>query len=211
MLTKNKKNKKNGDGESVGYSYVKWSEVASVLERCLKPYSQDVKEVPEKEIDSLHEYLSGLHKTLGRISGGKEAKRLCYIFPIIQCVCLLFDGEVMILVEEDVNGIRLNVNGRFEYVLQRGGKRVCIVEAKKDDMDQGNAQNLLGCEAVADVEGLSCVYGISTTYTQWSFFRSLDDTIQEEECSLEMESGLPTKQSLAKIAGKIYSMLAEDE
>jgi len=56
----------------------------------------------------------------------------------------------------------------FEFVLRRGGKRVCIVEAKKDDMSQGMAQNLLGCEVAAEIGHLESVYGIITNYVQWN-------------------------------------------
>jgi hypothetical protein len=52
--------------------------------------------------------------------------------------------------------------------LRRGGKRVCIVEAKKDDMSQGMAQNLLGCEVAAEIGHLESVYGIITNYVQWN-------------------------------------------
>ena len=62
-----------------------------------------------------------------------------------------------------------NANGFFEFILRRGGKRICIVEAKRDVMEQGIAQDLLGCEAVTDVERLSCVYGIVTNYIEWVF------------------------------------------
>jgi hypothetical protein len=48
---------------------------------------------------------------------------------------------------------------------------MCIIQAKKDDMEQGMAQYLLGREAVADTEPSECVLGIVTNYLQWSFFK----------------------------------------
>ncbi len=36
----------------------------------------------------------------------------------------------------------LTAHGHFEFVLRRGDKRGCIVEAKKDDMGQGMAQEI---------------------------------------------------------------------
>jgi hypothetical protein len=46
------------------------------------------------------------------------------------------------------------MNGRDEFVLKRGGGMVCFLQAKKDDLDQGVAPNLLGAEAtcIADIE-----------------------------------------------------------
>jgi hypothetical protein len=66
-------------------------------------------------------------------------------------VCFLFNGDAQIEVEEDLDGDFLKAHGHFEFVLRRGDKRVCIVEAKKDDMGQGMAQDLLGCEVAAEI------------------------------------------------------------
>ena len=63
--------------------------------------------------------------------------------------------QINLLVEETITGRNINANGFFEYVIQRGNKKICIVEAKKDDMEQGMAQDLLGCEATADTEAMS--------------------------------------------------------
>ncbi|KAI8830650.1 hypothetical protein BJ741DRAFT_696557, partial [Chytriomyces cf. hyalinus JEL632] len=131
------------------------------------------------------------------------------IAPIIIYVSTLFKGDVTILVEEDLDGIELKAHGHFEFVLRRGNKRVCIVEAKKDDIEQGLAQDLLGCEVAAELDNLDKVMGIVTNYVQWNFLRSLDESIDMEECSLELKDGYPTRSSLLCIAGKIYSMLSD--
>ena len=52
--------------------------------------------------------------------------------------------------EEDLVGENVKANGHFEMMLMRGSKRVCIVEGKKDDMDQGKALCLVGCEVAAE-------------------------------------------------------------
>jgi hypothetical protein len=51
------------------------------------------------------------------------------------CVCSLFEGDIIIDVEEDINSDYVQAHGHFEFVLQQGDKRVCMVEAKKDDME----------------------------------------------------------------------------
>jgi hypothetical protein len=108
------------------------------------------------------------------------------IAPIIICVCFLFDGDVQIEVGEDLDGDFLQAHGHFEFVLSRGDKRVCIVEAKYDDMGLGMAQDLLGCEVAAEIGQLALAYGIVTNYVQWNFLRSLDEKIELEECSLHL-------------------------
>ena len=114
-------------------------------------YIQQSREVPDTVLSTLSAYLQFAAKVFGTVTTGKEAKRLHFISPIIVCVCYLFSGDVTIDVEEDLNGDYVKAHGHFEFILRRGKKRICIVEAKKDDMEQGMAQDLLGCEVAADI------------------------------------------------------------
>jgi hypothetical protein len=123
------------------------------------------------------------------------------------CVCSLLEGEVGIVVEEDLVGRSLTAHGRFEFMITHGSKAVCIVEAKKDDLEQGMAQNLVGCEVAAELGELDIVYGIVTNYIQWNFLRSLNDKVEMEECSLRLMPVGPDLNSLKDIAEKIYGML----
>jgi hypothetical protein len=206
ILEKNKKKLKSSD--STGYSYVKWNQVKNVLRTT--PYVQSSKAIPEIQFNILSQYLSFASKCFGPVTSGKESQRLHLIAPIIICVCFLFNGDVQIEVEEDLDGDFLKAHGHFEFVLRRGDKRVCIVEAKKDDMGQGMAQDLLGCEVAAEIGHLDSVYGIVTNYVQWNFLRSLDEKIELEECSLNLMNGAATKESLTLITGKIYAMLSDE-
>ena len=67
------------------------------------------------------------------------------------------------MIRKTLEGKDIKTRGHFEFVLKRGNKMVSIVEAKKDDMEQGIAENLLGCEAVADVEKWIALWGLSRT------------------------------------------------
>ncbi|KAJ3221898.1 hypothetical protein HDU81_010272 [Chytriomyces hyalinus] len=205
ILSSNKKKLKTTD--SVGYSYVTWSQVKDIFNT--KAYKQTVKEIPEDTANLLFNYLSVITKCFGPITTGKESQRLHFIAPIIIYVSTLFKGDVTILVEEDLDGIELKALCHFEFVLRRGNKRVCIVEAKKDDIEQGLAQDLLGCEVAAELDNLDKVMGIVTNYVQWNFLRSLDESIEMDECSMEVNDGYPNRSSLLNIAGKIYSMLSD--
>jgi hypothetical protein len=123
----------------------------------------------------------------------------------------LFNGDVQISADEDLEGSFLRAQGHFEFVLRRHNKYVCIVEAKKEDIEQGKAQVLVGCEVAAEVGELDCVYGIVTDYMRWVFFRSLNEKIEEDVCCLELSHGITSKESLKKIVRKIYAILSEDE
>ena len=206
ILEKNRKKSKATD--STGYSYVKWNQIKHVLRT--NPYFQPSKAIPDIQFNTLSQYLSFATKCFGPVTSGKESQRLHLIAPIIICVCILFNGDVQIEVEEDLDGDFLKAHGHFEFVLRRGDKRVCIVEAKKDDMGQGMAQDLLGCEVAAEIGHLNLVYGIVTNYVQWNFLRSLDEKIELDECSLTLMDGAATKESLVLITGKIYAMLSDE-
>jgi hypothetical protein len=206
ILEKNKKKSKTTD--STAYSYVSWNQVKNVLRTT--PYIQSSKAIPDIQFGILSRYLSFATKCFGPVTSGKESQRLHLIAPIIICVCFLFNGDVQIEVEEDLDGDFLKAHGHFEFVLRRGDKRVCIVEAKKDDMGQGMAQDLLGCEVAAEIGHLDIVYGIVTNYVQWNFLRSLDEKIELEECFMDMDTNGPVEASLLKITGKIYAMLSDE-
>jgi hypothetical protein len=198
--------KKSKTYGSTAYSYVSWNEVKSVFNPT--NYVQTRRSIDDEQLSFLARYLSFTTKCFGDITTGKEAKRLHFIAPILICVCILLDG-VDIVVEEDLAGKFVKAHGHFEFMLRRGNKAVCIVEAKKDDVEQGMAQDLVGCEVAAEVGGLDIVYGIVTNYIQWNFLRSLNDKVEKEECSLELTPEGPELDSIKKIAEKIYAMLSE--
>ncbi|GMF41802.1 unnamed protein product [Phytophthora lilii] len=174
-------------------------------------YRPSLKPIPDEKLDALHIYFPILIKAFGDITTGKEAKRLHFIVPVLASVCALFDGGVQILAEETVIGKRVHGDGAFEFVLKRGEKRVCIVEAKRDDIQQGLAQAYVGSEALADVEGLPKVYSVVTNFLEWVFSRSLDDKIERATpVMMAMENDVPAPESVKQIAGMIYSILSED-
>jgi hypothetical protein len=201
--------KKSRTNDSTAYSYVTWNQVKSVF----NPTNYVQRRIPmdEAQLDFLEQYLSMTTKCFGDITTGKESKRLHFIAPVLICVCILFEGDVDIVVEEDLVGNFVKAHGHFEFMLRRGQKAVCIVEAKKDDIEQGMAQDLVGCEVAAELGGLDIVYGIVTNYIQWNFFRSLNHKIEKEERSLCLTPNGPERESLRAIAEKIYAMLSNEE
>jgi hypothetical protein len=83
------------------------------------------------------------------------------------------------------------------------------VEAKKDDMEQGKVQSLLGCEVVAEIENCSTVYAIVTNYIQWLFYKNADDIVYSDDLTLTVEHCVPDKISVGKVAGLIYGILTD--
>ena len=111
-----------------------------------------------------------------------------------------------------MSGVYVRANCRFEFVLEYIGKKVCIVEAKKDDMEQGQVQSLLGCEVVSEIEGKSTVYAIVTNYIEWMLFKNTDDITYSCLRTIEFENnGIPSKESLGKVTRLIFAILTEIE
>jgi hypothetical protein len=207
-LTANKKANK-AERNSAPYSSVKYKEVQDIFGPITREYKQDIKDIPTEDFELLRRFLRRTHVSIGEILTGKEAKRLHFICPILVIVCSLFNGDVRIKVEEELTGNYVKANCHFEFMLERRDKRVCIVEAKKEDMEQGLAQSLIGCEVASDVDNLRTVYGIVTTFIQWTFLKSCDDKIERDDTTLLVEEGVVDPDSLMKIAGKIYAILSD--
>lgn len=104
-------------------------------------------DIPDADIELPLARIRDLRELYGKISNGKEAKRLFFIAPILETVSRLLKN-VRILVEEDVVGKNVLLKGRFEFVLKRGTKRISLVQAKREDMLQGMVQNVTGLEAL---------------------------------------------------------------
>ena len=161
------KEAKRGDRKGIWscpYSSIGWEKVSDAFGqlRVLTIVPNEEDKISETELAFLANQYKWMNKSMGGPFGGKEAKRFLFIAPIFICIVGHFADkgqQVELLIEEDVNGKRVHVNSHFEFVIRRGDKRICIVEAKKDNMDQGLAQDLLGLEVLADVHELEPLIG----------------------------------------------------
>ena len=153
-----------------------------------------------------------LTRSLSSFNTAKESQRLHYIAPILVYVSDLCGPEALVqfVIEKDLKGVNVKANGHFEFMLKRNNKRICIVQAKKDDMEQGMVKDLVGMEVASDLDGLDAVYGIVTNYVEWIFLKSQNDKIEKDMDTLTFELGVATLESLKRIAGKIYALLSDE-
>jgi hypothetical protein len=208
VLDSNDKAKVNDRHTSLGYFCSSWDEVKNCFPISLGAFPNPTgKGLPHHLLVALHGYLSCATVCFGVLSESREDNRLHFIAPIIIIVCAYFNGNIEILAKEDVIGNRVHAHSHFEFVLKRGNKRICIVEAKKDDILQGKTQSLVACEALCDVEDLSVAYGISTNFVEWCFLKNEAHKITEELLTLSFVNSHPTKESLRIIANKIIAIL----
>ncbi|DBA01751.1 TPA: hypothetical protein N0F65_010161 [Lagenidium giganteum] len=73
------------------------------------------------------------------------------------------------------------------------------------------AQALVGCEAVADREGLQVVYGIVTDFMKWYFYRSGENSILMDSSTLSAKSDELEVDSLRDVCEMIYGALLDHE
>lgn len=100
--------------------------------------------------------------------------------------------------------------GKPDVLLKRNDRKVIVVECKKDDILQGQAQDLLMMDlAVADNEeqGVKAtpVFGIVSTFTEWIFYRYEKKRIWWMEDSINETFSMG--KDVKRIVGIVYNML----
>ena len=105
LVLKNNKKAKVVDGEftSSNYSSITWKEVGPIFNSQIEEYTQEIADLPNDVEAVVISYLEKVSICFKDLSGN-EAKRLYFITPIIVALCSAFNGEVTILVEEDLKG-----------------------------------------------------------------------------------------------------------
>jgi hypothetical protein len=180
VLGNNKRAKPIDDSRpSVDCSYVNWKQVENIFPRVsVAPIGDGPsRELPEADLNALYTYLTYASTCFRSVYHGREAKRLHFIAPVLIFVCAHFHGDVEIIAEEDIRGKRVRAHGHFEFVLKRGDRYICIVQATEEKIEQGITQSLLGCESFCDIKGLDVAYGISTNFIEWCFVKNEADKI----------------------------------
>jgi hypothetical protein len=169
---------------------------------------QDQFDISEVLLDDLLANLRILTASSPLLSpSANEAQRLRYIDMIILSVCKELK-DVRLYYEQSLAGDLVEAHARYDIMLKRHDRAVCIIQAKKDALEQGMVQDLVCCEVEAEVNNWTKVYGVVTNVMQWHFVCSAEDVIQYEVKAIALdESGTPTRESLSMITGKIQGML----
>ncbi|KAF8416758.1 hypothetical protein EV426DRAFT_625532 [Tirmania nivea] len=90
--------------------------------------------IPPTDLKELHNYLCKASRKFGTITIAKRLHFICLILIFVSDLC---GAEIKSLVEESMLGKNIHIDGQFEYIIEK----FCIVEAKKNDMEQGMLQN----------------------------------------------------------------------
>jgi hypothetical protein len=93
-----------------------------------------------KEIRSLViDELLRLHKTSQHITSANKATHCEFISRIIYDVASIFDGEVKVYSQYEISGS--HGKGPVDWVIKVGNTIITVTKAKKEDINQGIAQN----------------------------------------------------------------------
>ncbi|KAI9303363.1 hypothetical protein BJ944DRAFT_241519 [Cunninghamella echinulata] len=133
-----------------------------------------MKDINNEVIKKIAENLIIVTEAQGIVNEGNESKRKKFVDVIIlRVVAKYHDKKVKLLTEEIIEGE--DVRGPVEYVMVHKKYILIIIEAKKDDFDQGRAQLLMQLynAYIKNIKNGApknhIIYGIVTTGNLWEF------------------------------------------
>ncbi|CAO3639101.1 unnamed protein product [Cunninghamella blakesleeana] len=172
-----------------GYANLAYEKVLDYLEIDNMTLFTNMDNIPTKEIDDeviehISKNLIALTKFYGSANQGNESKRQEFVSTIISYITAQYYGKnIMIKKEEQIDDE--DVKGPVEFVIVRGKRILTVVEAKKQDWDQGRAQLLMQLYN-AYIKNIKLgalkehvVYGIVTTGYSWEFIWCKGNNIKD--------------------------------
>ena len=144
-----------------------------------------------------------------RVVSIRRQSRKCLSSLMQFYVTFAIKNNLVFTYEGDVSGSYIIASGKFELIMsdRENGSTICLAEAKKDDMDQGEAQCLIGCEAVSDMEAKAKVYGIVSNYSEWTFLASKNDGIYKYKTPSIGCDGFYPSDNFERVLVDIYSFV----
>ncbi|GBB96163.1 hypothetical protein RclHR1_00270009 [Rhizophagus clarus] len=85
------------------------------------------------------------HKTCIHVTSANEATRREFISPILHGVAFCYDGEVKVCPEYELSGS--HGKGPVNWVIKIGDTIIVVIEAKREDINQGVGQNAIQLQA----------------------------------------------------------------
>ncbi|KAI9300831.1 hypothetical protein BJ944DRAFT_291400 [Cunninghamella echinulata] len=162
-----------------GYAGLSYEKVLDFLEISSMTLFTNLESIPTKVIDEdviedISKALIKLTKAYGVADEGNESKRHEFVSTVVyNIIAEYYDKNVIIKKEEQIDGE--DVKGPVEFVIVHGKLILVIIEAKKQDWDQGRAQLLMQLYN-AYIKNIKLgapkdhvVYGIVTTGYSWEF------------------------------------------
>jgi hypothetical protein len=195
----------------VPFSDIKLKQITSTYG--FQPYEQKRIAIPDEEFKLLYNQLNIIAKNC---KGNNEARNLKLISPVLWCLTKIVPG-LEISCEETFFGESILLRGRFEFVLYKDMHHVGLLEAKKEDMNQGLSQLLMGQEVMGERTPSKIILGVVSTFDRWDFIRNEPEKIYcdegnyiQYEVSQDSEKVTINEESLRKIVEKFHGLLREN-
>ncbi|GET03047.1 hypothetical protein GLOIN_2v1571020 [Rhizophagus clarus] len=142
----------------------------------LSLFDGGVKDTPKKIQSLVIDELLRLHKISQHITSANEATRCEFISRIIYGVASIFDGEGKVYPQYEISGS--HEKGPVDWVIKVGNTIITVTETKKEDINQGIAQNAVQLQTSIqrnpkkrsyNTAGLyeNVMYGIVSTAVDW--------------------------------------------
>jgi hypothetical protein len=177
-------------------------------------HKQDIKEIPSEMLDLLHSQLLTTARVFESVSSANVVKLMVYVTPILLAVGSLLSGTVKIKSSDDVCNRNTGVSVHVDHLVYVAGEKcrnrnMCVVLAYEDDLERAMVQAVQAGKILSERGEKSRFYAIATNFRQWYFIKSVDGKVSRDVCTLAMEHDLPSRSSVAKIAGKLYCMMSD--
>lgn len=190
-----------------------WTKLQEIYESKLReedaafPVSPVMNERYSKMIADLHE----IDRTQGSIFGLglSEERKKTSIHCVLNAVAAMLPDFVRLTKEAKVKSRALMATGVADFMVERKRRRLLIVEAKKEDFDQGQAQDFVMMDialAKNEEDKLPAdeVFGIVTSYEKWLFFKQ---TPEEIVWCREDISKRSHDEDVERVARRLYGIL----
>ena len=197
----------NGNDNKPFNSFKHDKDIFQLFEDLTCTYTQEAEPISSDALHILLQTLSFFNTT--KPSHQTEYFYSHFIYTILATVCT-HSPSTVIAVEEEIKGSFILAHGRFEFMIKIGDIKICIVEAKKENIKHGIVHGLTGSEVIAELGNLHQSLCIVTSYKEWLLYKNNDTNISRFVYNLEMEANnslMPTEDSLNKLTGFLHSFL----
>jgi hypothetical protein len=119
---------------------------------------------------------------------------------ILHALCRMLKNKISLLTDHEVEGEFLSINSRFDFILRRQSKVLCVFVADCASIEQALAEAMLGCELVAEYEETEIVHAVVTDSREWIIIQNTSEGIFHDVCLMD-PNGRGLKQIIEKLNG----------
>lgn len=199
-------------------SQMRYEDISGIYGHKMKMFKPEMIPVPEERLTMINQQVQDLYDLYGTPMLVPERVLTNFIMAIITNVCCSVKDTDTITVGQQVPlaSDEINIGSKADIVINRlrdDGvvNRICVTEAKKDDLDGGLVQDIIMLnivEALNASSGIEYTYGIVSNFDSWIFVRKHFATGEIEISTDKINYETSLEADIARVASKIYYLLA---